>query len=289
MAKIRITTQTIAEIFGKYDDCQEEPIECGERIRKYLKDLLATWSVPKTKVDNTMRILETVKQNIREVKLSQEMSNLDPTNTIVSQKRKMDEQNLRLTITKVKEWLNTLIEKQRLETLSLKYAILAAALSAFAGIGATIGLNSFYPLNNWTFGQFTWYIGLVISLIAALYVFKTLRYNSSPTQIIVAVLITPIFAVITTTCIVLAASSLTLNLVMASGGASPEIYFGPQLTLISFNTLVERASTDAILLVALLISVVVGFVLAAISSYLERKVIDLRFFKPLLNEDSDDI
>ncbi len=261
------------------------------RIRKFLKDLLATWSVPKSKVDKTIHILEILKQNISEVKLSQEMSTLDPSNTIVSQKRKMDEQNLRLTIAKVKGWLNTLVEKQRLETLSLKYAIIAATLSAAAGIGATYALYLFYPLKTWTLGQFTPQIGLVVSLIAIIFVWKTLRYNSSPTQIVVAVLITPLFAAITTTCIVLATSALTSNLVMAGGGEASK-FVNSQQTLLSLNELMNRTSLDVFLLVGLLLSIVVVFLFGVLSSRMEQGVMEIKSFKPPIeaaDETDDDL
>jgi transposase len=111
-----------------------------------MKELLSTKSIPKNREEKTSRLLEALKQNINEAKRSQEASALDPNSIIMSEKRKMDEQNLRLTLTKTKEWLNSLVEYQRLESRSLRYAAVASALAVLISVGGTYGFPSFILL-----------------------------------------------------------------------------------------------------------------------------------------------
>lgn len=278
MSKIHITSQGINAIFGKYDDCSEEPIECATRARTYMKELLSTKSIPKNREEKTSRLLETLKQNINEAKRSQEASALDPNSIIMSEKRKMDEQNLRLTLTKTKEWLNSLVEYQRLESRSLRYAAVASALAVLISVGATYGLSIFYPLNSWFIGYYTWGIGITVSLIASFYVWRGLRFNSSPAQTAVAIIVAPIIVLITTTVIVLVGSALTSAIALTNSQVGFDTFFASQVNN-DYNSLLTIASTNPTVIVGLLASIVVGLVLAFAAGSALQKIIGLQVFR----------
>lgn len=283
MAKIHITSQGIDAIFGKYDDCQEEPIECATKARTYLKELLSTKSIPKNREEKTSRLLDALKQNINEAKRSQESSALDPNSIILSEKRKMDEQNLRLTLTKTKEWLNSLVEYQCLENRSLRYAVAATALAVLISVGATYGLSIFYPLNSWYIGYYTWGIGITVSLISTFYIWRGLRTNSSPTQAAVAIVITPIIVLITTTVIVLVGSAITSAIALTNSQIGFDTFFASQANN-DYNSLLTIASTNTTVILGLLASIIVGLLLAFAAGSAIQRIIELKVFRNQIKE-----
>ena len=233
MSKIRITSEKIKELFQKYDDLNvnESPIDCGKKVRKFLTNLLDTGSVPKTWMQKTSHQRDILNQKIDNAEESLRIYRGDEIDPLATSKKKNDELALRFAITNSKELLIKLREIIDRDNKTLRYALLASILSTVAGIGSTYALYLAYPLNIWIIGQYTWQIGLVVSLIAAFYIWKVVRYNSSPTQIIIAIILTPIFAIITTFAIVLASSAMNYYILKFAGDPNSYLFLGPQTSI----------------------------------------------------------
>lgn len=282
MPKIKVTSEKVKELFGNYDDCQEEPIECGIRVRKFLTELLKTWSVPKSQVEKTTQVLDNLRMSISEAKRSRESSELDKTSFILADKRKNDEQTLRRMLSKAKEHFDNLIEHQRFEALTLKYALVGATASIGIGIAATYALSLFYPLRFWEIGQLTAEIGLVVSIILAFYAFRALRYNSSPTQVAVTIIAAPLLAVLTTTCIVIACNALISALIAVDG--SVPFHF-PELARDSSNFPTIDFSGETMRSLGILLSIPVGLLLAFVAGSSFKRLITLRALRPARSDE----
>jgi MFS family permease len=86
----------------------------------------------------------------------------------------------------------------------LAYAIAATVFGCAFGIASSF---IFRPLSDWWFGEFTWVISLIISIILSILVFLRLAdENLTLAPAIVSALMTPVGTIIATTGILLAAN-----------------------------------------------------------------------------------
>jgi hypothetical protein len=124
-------------------------------------------------------------------------------------------------------------------------------------------------------GIYTWGIGIVVSLIAAAYVWRGLRVNSSTTQAAVAIVVTPLIVLITTTVIVLVGSTLTATIALTDSQVTLDKIVPPQ----GSNDYTYLIGASPTVIVGLLASVVVGLLLAFAAGYAVQRIIELKVLR----------
>jgi hypothetical protein len=288
MSKTKVTSETIKALFQEYDDlsAEENPIQCAGKVAKYLSNLLESGSVPASFIQRTSERLDILRQKVESAEESSKIYLGDETDPIASSKKKNDELSLRFAITKAKELLYEISKFIEEDSRKLKFAVAAVLLGVFAGIGATYVLYLFYPLKTWVIGQYAWQIGWVVSLIAVVYVWKVLRSNSSPIQVIISVILTPLFAMITTVAIVLSSSALNYYILQFAGDSKYNLFFGAQPT-IHLKQIIDLIPLHQILVVGIIASFLVGFLIAVVASFLESRILDIDAFKPHVPEEKN--
>jgi uncharacterized membrane protein len=91
----------------------------------------------------------------------------------------------------------------------------------------------------------------------------------------------------TTVAIVLASSELNYYILEFAGDSNSYLFLGEQSS-IHLEEMINLTVTNPIIAIGIIVSFLVGFLIALIASFIERKIIDVRAFKRHVTREDED-